>query len=107
MILLHIPPIMWAMLPEIHGSHWEQRKRLNLSPEEISVKEALLEELNFVLLPDGQVRLGTPNPLPCKFEGHRANETPVRELEVKPFWICKYTVSNHQEERDRRCIGAL
>lgn len=87
------------MLPEVRGSHWEQRQKLNLSPEKINIKEALLKELGFIFLPKGKVRLGTPDPLPCKFEGHRANETPVRELEVKPFWICRYVVSNCQFEQ--------
>lgn len=87
------------MSPEIRGSHWEQRKKLKLNYNEITQKELLLQKLNFVLIPGGIVRLGTPHPLPCRFEGNRANETPIRELEIQPFWICKYTVSNSQFEQ--------
>lgn len=53
-----------------------------------------LEELGFVYFAGGKVRIGTTNPLPCNFEGYRHNETPVREIEVAPFWIAKAKVTN-------------
>lgn len=86
------------MFPDIRGSSWEKRNELRLSPEEIPVKESLLQLLGFVFLPRGRVRLGTKYPLPCRFEGHRINEAPVREIEIAPFWICKFTVTNREFE---------
>lgn len=60
--------------------------------------QKILTEMNFVFLEGGRVGLGTENPLPCRLEGHRKNETPVREFFVKPFWICKYCVTNKEYE---------
>lgn len=93
---------------EIRGAYLEQRKFLKLALSEIEEKENLLRQLNFVKLPSGKVKLGTDFPLPCRFEGHRINETPVRELEVDSFWISKYVVSNCQfEEFNPRKIRPL
>lgn len=62
-----------------------------------------LESLGFVYLTGGLVQLGTPKPLPCRLEGQRLNETPVRQALVDPFWICKYCVTNEEYERfDKR-----
>lgn len=87
------------MLSEIRGEHWEQRHREQLTDLEIFQREALLKKLNFVLLPEGVVQLGTPNPVPCTFEGHRLNEVNIRVLTMNSFWICKYTVSNTEFEQ--------
>ena len=59
----------------------------------------MLVEMGFVFLEGGRVRLGTDKPLPCRLEGYRKNETPVREFTVEPFWICKYCVTNKEYER--------
>ncbi|MFA6604165.1 MAG: SUMF1/EgtB/PvdO family nonheme iron enzyme [Patescibacteria group bacterium] len=59
----------------------------------------LLSNLGFVHLAGGPVRLGTDRPLPCRFEGFRRNETPVRELLVGPFWIARCCVTNAEFER--------
>jgi formylglycine-generating enzyme required for sulfatase activity len=64
---------------------------------------AILRELGFVRLVGGPVRLGSDRPLPCRLEGHRRNETPVRDVEVSPFWIARRCVANWEYERcDRR-----
>ncbi|MFC1599145.1 formylglycine-generating enzyme family protein [Patescibacteria group bacterium] len=62
-------------------------------------KEELLRSLNFVYLPGGKIMMGTDYPLACRLETKRKNETPKRELMVKPFWINKYCVSNVEYER--------
>ncbi len=84
---------------EINGIEWEERNGVSFSDQEAVKQEDLLRELGFVLVPEGRVRLGTPQPLPCRFEGHRLNETPTREIDVEPFWICKFTVTNEQFEK--------
>lgn len=66
-------------------------------------QEMILRELGFVRLTGGPVRLGTDRPLPCRLEGCRSNETPVREQSVGPFWVARQAVSNWEYERcDRR-----
>ena len=66
------------------------------------MKKQLLKEMNFVFLLGGRVRLGTENPLPCKLEGYRKNETPI-EFEICSFWICKHCVTNKEyEQYDQR-----
>lgn len=65
--------------------------------------KVLLEYDGFVYLEGGKVRLGTKNPLLCRLEGHRKNETPERYLNVSRFWISKYCVTNAEYERfDKR-----
>ena len=59
----------------------------------------LLADLGFVCLAGGPVRLGTARPLPCRLEGCRRNETPVREERVGPFWIARRCVTNAEFER--------
>jgi formylglycine-generating enzyme required for sulfatase activity len=61
--------------------------------------DPLLEQLGFVHLLGGPVQLGSTQPLACRMEGHRLNETPVRQFEVGPFWIAKYCVTNQEFER--------
>lgn len=63
-------------------------------PRSREEKLAFLELGSFVFLPGGRVIMGTNNPLPCRLEGNRRNETPTRETEVLPFYICKYKVTN-------------
>ena len=53
-----------------------------------------LDRLSFVYLRGGLVQMGTYRPIPCTLEGYRRNETPVRTIEVEPFWICRYKVTN-------------
>ncbi|MDD5251487.1 MAG: SUMF1/EgtB/PvdO family nonheme iron enzyme [Patescibacteria group bacterium] len=60
-----------------------------------------LVELGFVRVPGGDVRLGTNKPLPCRLEGHRRNETPVRFADTRPFWIARCCVTNAEFERFR------
>ncbi len=60
-----------------------------------------LEELGFVYFAGGKVRMGTTKPLPCGFEGHRHNETPVREIEIAPFWIARTKVTNAEWEAQK------
>lgn len=57
-----------------------------------------LVKAGFVRLVGGMVKMGTDKPLFCKVEGHRHNETPVREVEVGPFWICKTKLTNGEFE---------
>ncbi len=83
---------------ENRGKYLEERKTFYLTSNERLEKEILLNKLNFVLLPAGKVKLGTEFPIPCRFEGHRLNETPIRELEVESFWINKFTVTNKEFE---------
>lgn len=59
---------------------------------------ALLKKLGFVRLAGGPGRMGTANPLPCKLAGFRRNETPMRVVEVAPFWIAKLCVTNAEFE---------
>lgn len=66
-------------------------------------KAGILHELGFVRLEGGPVVLGTEQPLPCRFEGYRHNEVPMRRFEVGSFWIAKHCVTNWEYERcDRR-----
>ncbi len=58
----------------------------------------ILKNLGFVFIEGGEVKMGTDKPLICKIEGFRKNETPVRVKKVKPFWICRFLVSNIQFE---------
>jgi formylglycine-generating enzyme required for sulfatase activity len=47
--------------------------------------------------------MGANEGLPCSIEGERSNETPVRVVEVPPFYISKNTVTNIEfEEFDKR-----
>jgi formylglycine-generating enzyme required for sulfatase activity len=69
----------------------------------MSDERDLLEELGFVRLAGGPVQLGTSEPLPCRLEGHRRNETPVREVAVAPFWIARHCVTNAQYKRAVPC----
>ena len=74
-------------------------------------KAEILQEMGFVRLEGGPVVLGTEQPLPCRLEGHRHNEVPVRHSEVNSFWIAKYCVTNleyeQQNARHRRPLTAL
>lgn len=62
-------------------------------------KRQILRTLEFVEIPGGLVRMGTEHPLRCNLEGRRWNETPVRNIEVAAFNICKFKVTNDQYER--------
>jgi formylglycine-generating enzyme required for sulfatase activity len=64
-------------------------------------RELILRGLDFVYMEGGPVRLGTDRPLPCRLEGHRRNETPVRETRVGPFWMARCCVTNAEFERYR------
>lgn len=86
------------MLIEERPSSWEARKGLSLLDTEVVTKENILSDLGFVRLPKGKVRLGTDSPLPCRFEGYRFNETPVRELDVDSIWINRFAVTNKEFE---------
>jgi formylglycine-generating enzyme required for sulfatase activity len=68
-------------------------------PNELQRMKELLHELNFVRCSGGLVRLGKERGLKCSIEGQRLNETPIREYEMPPFYICKYTVTNAEYER--------
>lgn len=59
----------------------------------IEVRE-LLRILDFVEIPGGLVLLGTEHPLRCSLEGRRWNETPPRRIEVAPFCLCRFKVTN-------------
>lgn len=83
---------------KIRGSHWEERIEITLKKEGVATKSELLRSLGFVYVSGGEVQLGTPNPIPCRFEGHRANETRVRVLNVEPFWISRTKVTNKEFE---------
>jgi len=66
------------------------------------IKEALVAR-GFVRCPGGLVVMGNQQGLRCSIEGYRSNETPVREYEIPPFYVCKYTVTNVEyEEFDAR-----
>lgn len=86
------------MRDEVRGANLETRIIPVITAGDLSEKEELLRSLNFVKLPAGRVQLGTPHPLPCAFEGHRINETPIREIEVGSFWVCKFVVTNQEFE---------
>lgn len=87
------------MLVEIRGKSFEDRSAITLSEPDKQAAEAKLRELGFVYIPGGLVRLGTPSPLPCRFEGIRRNESPVHEINVDPFWLSKFTVTNAEYEK--------
>ena len=57
-------------------------------------KIRLLERLEFVRLVGGTVGLGTEKPIVCTVEGFRHNEVPRRQVEIAPFWICRFKVTN-------------
>jgi len=61
--------------------------------------EELLRSLNFIFLPGGKTTMGTKHPLDCRLEGKRKNEIPLRQVNVNPFWINKYCVSNLEYEK--------
>jgi formylglycine-generating enzyme required for sulfatase activity len=42
--------------------------------------------------------MGQEKGLICSIEGRRANETPVREISIPPFYISKFTVTNSEFE---------
>lgn len=70
-------------------------------PTETLTKEervGVLNSLDFIRTNGGLVRMGTEHPLVCRLEGRRWNETPVRELEVKPFYVCRFKVTNEMFE---------
>lgn len=54
----------------------------------------LLKILEFLRLPGGMIQIGTDRPLRCSLEGRRWNETPVRQIEVKPFYLSRIKVTN-------------
>lgn len=62
-------------------------------------KEAFLWLQEFIYLKGGAVQMGTTRPLVCNVEGFRHNEVPVRTVEVLPFWICQFKVTNVVFER--------
>lgn len=57
-------------------------------------KIEILRSADFIKVEGGSVQIGTDKPLVCRLEGKRWNETPVRQLEVAPFWICRIKVTN-------------
>ena len=65
---------------------------------EIEKKQEILKILEFVDIPGGVIQLGTVHPLRCTLEGKRWNETPVRQIEVAPFSLCKFKVTNELYE---------
>jgi len=82
----------------------KERRLVDLPLEISDLAEAqrmkkLLKDLNFIRCPDGWVQLGKERGLRCTIEGQRANETPVREYELEPFYIAIYTVTNAEYER--------
>lgn len=62
-------------------------------------REAVLRSLGFVFLPGGRVKVGTENPVSCRLEGFRRNETPERIFTVKPFWIAACCTTNQDFEK--------
>lgn len=62
-------------------------------------KNKILTDLGFVFFPGGDLLMGTDQPLPCRLEGSRQNETPQRQMTVGPFWLAKCCVSNQDFER--------
>lgn len=58
-------------------------------------KQQVLDKLEFVKIPDGIVQLGTDYPLRCTLEGRRWNETPIRQIDVPSFNICKFKLTNN------------
>jgi len=58
-----------------------------------------LMKLGFVIVPGGEVRLGTDKPLPCRLEGFRRNETPVRRRTICSFWMARCCVTNAEFEQ--------
>lgn len=62
--------------------------------DEVDVKNEILKLLEFIEIPGGVIQLGTEHPLRCTLEGRRLNETPVRQIEVAPFNLCKFKVTN-------------
>lgn len=86
------------MQVEVRSSYLESRQDITCGYQSKENLERLLKQLNFIYLPGRKIRLGTPNPLPCRFEGFRRNETPVFETEVSSFWISKFTVTNSEFE---------
>ncbi len=63
----------------------------------LSSRERKLQTLrsaDFIKTEGGPIQIGSDKPLVCRLEKKRWNETPVRQLEVKPFWICKIKISN-------------
>lgn len=69
---------------------------MNLKKKE---KERLMEALGFVYIKESVAKIGTNNPLPCKIEKFRKNETPIRIKRVKSFRICRFLVSNIDFEK--------
>lgn len=53
-----------------------------------------LTRLNFVYIEGGRLIVGSNDPLKGGVEGYRHNEVPKRKMEVKPFWLCKYKITN-------------
>lgn len=58
-----------------------------------------LENMGMVRIPGGPVQMGTNKALVCRLEGRRWNETPVRQIEVSPFWLAICKVTNQEFER--------
>ncbi len=54
----------------------------------------ILRSADFVKVEGGLAQIGTDKPLTCRLEKRRWNETPVRKIGVKPFWIHKIKVTN-------------
>ncbi len=65
----------------------------------LTFSEQVVQHRGFVKIPGGEVQLGTDNPLPCRIEGCRRNETPMRTVSVKPFWMAQACVTNHDFEK--------
>lgn len=57
-------------------------------------KRRFLLDTGFVRVEGGKVLMGTDKPLKCKLEVCRWNETPLRFIEISPFWICRIKVTN-------------
>ena len=61
-------------------------------------KANVLRSMDFVFISGGNVVLGTDDPLICRLEGVRKNETPVRSFQVNSFWLNKFCVTNEEFE---------
>lgn len=72
---------------------------LSSTQEAHKIAEDLIEQ-GFVLCSPSKVQMGEDKGLPCKLEGSRANETPIREISNIPsFYVSKCTVTNEEFEQ--------
>jgi formylglycine-generating enzyme required for sulfatase activity len=68
-------------------------------PESVNEISEQLLKMGFVRCEGGKVKMGRDDGLECSIEGNRLNEVPAREIEIPPFYISKYTVSNIEYEK--------